>query len=140
MNEQQLKDKLYGYKITLERRNTLDIRIADSWRDFGPQGLSYDKEKLSPSHKFSSATENEAYRHMEEYEELIKEHGKLDSEVKQIDAALRALDDREQKVIRMFYIERKNWVDVAHEIDRTYEHTKRFLHKEAINKMMKVLR
>lgn len=138
----QIKDKYYkNIERLLYNYNMLkiNIEIADKQLDElkesdGMTSITYDEEKSSPTHKFHSQTEDTAIRNITVEDLIIKRKEKLRNKLEILNLLISGLNNIEKKVIEMYYIEGRQWWQVAYEVKYS-ERWCKHIRTEAIKKL-----
>ncbi|SKA89591.1 hypothetical protein SAMN05428976_11334 [Clostridium sp. USBA 49] len=127
--------KLQRYRVLkAEIKNIeLDLEELHEAENIGPSGINYD-EKLSPTYKFNSMTENEAISIADKSQMLESLKRSKERELERIDNALSILDDKEREVIELKHIKGCRWDTVTYKLDRSYSYCKQ-LENEALVKI-----
>lgn len=126
---------LYSYKmfkISIENMKN-EIKYLENEED-GMTGISYDGISTSPTHKFSSITEDTALAKSEKIDYLEHSIRRIESTLEGIDRALEGLSDIERNVIVERYIEGLQWWQVGYKVKYSERHCKR-IRTDAINKL-----
>lgn len=74
------------------------------------------KERVAPTNDFNSATEDEAISRITQEYLLKRRIEKTTRKVEKVDMALNALSDIQRAIIEKYYIEGKQWYEVAWEV------------------------
>lgn len=126
---------LYSYKmfkISIENMRN-EIEFLENEED-GMTGINYDGISTSPTHKFSSITEDAALSKSEKIDYLEHSIRRIESTLEGIDRALEGLSDIERNVIVERYIEGLQWWQVGYKVKYSERHCKR-IRTDAINKL-----
>lgn len=91
-------------------------------------------EKTGRTYKFHSETESEGVNIADKTELLQQRIDIIQSKISRLDNAINALNDMEQKIIKMHYIEGKQWWQIAYEV-KYAESWCREIRKRAVNKI-----
>lgn len=84
--------------------------------DYTTEGITYDSEKVSPTHKVSKRVEDEVIKTITQIEELEKEIQEESSLIREIDTAIYNLSPIHREIIEYKYIKKLNWNEI---IDKT---------------------
>lgn len=125
MSYSQIEGILYNYKLIIAsiENNKLKLKnleLEDQELEDGVSAITYG-EPGSKTNKFNSVTENAAIKNIERKEKLKRSIKKTirheTNQIKMIDNALEALPEVERKIIEMYYIDGRQWRDVALEVN-----------------------
>lgn len=125
---------LYNYKMLQISIENMEQEIEYLKKEDGVSGISYDGINTSPTHKFSSVTEDAALSNREKIhylERIIEKHRRT---IESINRAMEGLTDIERKIIQEKYIEGKQWYVVAYDVNCSESTGKRY-RRRAINKL-----
>ena len=125
---------LYNYNMLKINIEITDKQLEELKHEDGMTGISYDGEKICKTYKFHSQTEDTAIRNIEAEELLKKRKEKLQSKLDMLDKLTEGLNDIERDIIRMYYIEGKQWWQIAYEVKYSERHCRR-IRSEAIGKL-----
>lgn len=132
--EQQIIEWLQEYtsiKASIKYLNESVEDIAEAG-----MGICYDKEKISPTYKFSSGTENAVIRM--EKADITNRIKSMCNIVKAIDNALTSLTETEKIVITNRCIKRQYYYQFCYQIGAS-ERTAKRIKKDALKKMVIVI-
>lgn len=119
---------LKDYKKLKALIKDYDLQLQElDFNTLGPQGMTYDKDKTSPTNKFNSDTENAAIKREEKIHNLKKQQGTCKVIVGQMDNALDTLTDREKQIIELKYFNGKTYDEISAIIDRTSNRIKHIM-------------
>ncbi len=110
------EDILKGYRelrLHLDRLNRLKNNLKC---EFTTKGISYDREKVSPTNKISKEVEDEVIKTITKIEDLEKEIEEESSLIKEIDIVINNLSPIHREIIEYKYIEKLSWNEI---IDKT---------------------
>ena len=138
----KIKDKYYkSVEKLLYNYNMLKINIEITGKQLeelkeedGVTAINYDGVSVSDTNKFHSQTEDTAVRNIEVEELLKKRKEKLQSKLDILDKLTEGLNEVEREIIRMYYIEGKQWWQIAYEVKYSERHCRR-IRTEAICKL-----
>lgn len=125
---------LYNYNMLKINIEITDKQLEELKYEDGITGISYDGEKICKTYKFHSKTEDTAIRNIEVEELLKKRKEKLQSKLDILDKLTEGLNEVEREIIRMYYIEGKQWWQIAYEVKYSERHCRR-IRAEAICKL-----
>ena len=125
---------LYNYNMLKINIEITDKQLEELKYEDGMTGVSYDGEKTGKTYKFHSQTEDTAIRNIEVEELLKKRKEKLESKLDMLDKLTEGLNEVERDIIRMYYIEGKQWWQIAYEVKYSERHCRR-IRSEAICKL-----
>jgi DNA-directed RNA polymerase specialized sigma subunit len=100
----------------------------------GMSAINYDHEITGKTFVFHSITENEAIKVSEKKRILETRIKILENKLERIDRAVDALNDIEQKIIKLRYYEEWQWCQIAYEV-RYSEKWCRELRRRAVRKV-----
>lgn len=99
---------LKGYNDKKGELQMLEIEIREAEEIAGLRAVNYDKEPISKTYAFNSSTENEALNIY-----LLKQRKiHLESLIQRIDTALNQLAEDEREILKLRYIEGRNWTNI----------------------------
>lgn len=138
----KIKDKYYkSVEKLLYNYNTLKINIEITDKQLeelkeedGVTAIDYDGVSVSDTNKFHSQTENTAIRNIKVEELLKKRKEKLQSKLDMLDKLTEGLNEVERDIVRMYYIEGKQWWQIAYEVKYSERHCRR-IRSDAIGKL-----
>lgn len=138
-----MRDKHYkSIEKILKNYNMLklNIEIADKQlqrleEDDGLKGVSYDKEQLSKTYKFISATEDTAIEKIIKKDKIEKDKDKSQEWISIMDRLINELDDVEKEILKMYYMEGMQWWQIAHKVKYSERWCKE-LRTKAIRKLV----
>ncbi len=123
MSYRQVEGILYNYKLikaSIENNKLKLENLELEDLEDGVSAIAYG-EPSSKTNKFNSIVENATIKNIEKKERLKKSIRKSirheTNQIKMIDNALKALSEIERKIIKMYYIEGKQWRNVAFEVN-----------------------
>lgn len=125
---------LYNYNMLKINIEITDKRLKELEQEEGMRVMSFDNVKTSGTNKISSQTEDAAIRNIEIEDILKKKKGKLQHKLDILDKLIEGLNEIERKVITMYYIEGKQWWQIAYEVKYSERHCRR-IRAEAICKL-----
>ncbi|OZV10776.1 hypothetical protein CIW83_18325 [Tissierella sp. P1] len=126
---------LYNYKMFEISIENMEQEIEYLEKEDGMTGISYDGISTSPTHKFSSITEDAALSNSEKIQFLQRNIERNRRQLEKIDRAMMGLSEVERIILEQKYIEGKQWWQVAHKAGYS-ERQCRNIRKDAINKMI----
>jgi RNA polymerase sigma factor (sigma-70 family) len=106
----RLKAIIKDYELKLEE---LDFDTT------GPRAMAYDGDRISPTFKFNSETENTVIKREERVKDLTIKKRVTEIIIERVENAIDSLKERERKVVELKYINDKTYEEIAEIIDRT---------------------
>ncbi|MBZ4656496.1 MAG: putative sigma factor [Thermoanaerobacter sp.] len=142
MNDIKIKDKyyreteyfLYNYKMFEISIENLKREIEYLENEDGVTGIDYSSEKISPTYKFSSITEDTVLAVSEKIHYLQRCIERIQSKIDSINRALEGLTEIEREIIEKRYFEGKPWYVIAYEVSYNERWCKE-LRRRAISKI-----
>ena len=125
---------LYNYNMLKINIEILNHQLDELKKEEGMKGIDYDDVKISETNKFHSQTEETAINNIGLEELINKKKEKLQSKLDMLDRLTEGLNDIERDIIRMYYIEGKQWWQIAYEVKYSERHCRR-IRSEAIGKL-----
>lgn len=125
---------LYNYKMFKISIENMNKEIEFIKKEDGAKGISYDGIRTSPTHKFSSATEDTALSNIEKIDYLEHSIRKIENKIERIDRAIEGLTDSEKSVVLDKYLKGQQWYIVAYNVCYS-ERQCRNLRRSAIEKI-----
>lgn len=132
--EHQIEEWLEDYNSMKSRIEFLNEYIEDLAE--AGMGISYDKDTVSPTNKFSSVTENAVIK-MDKHN-ILGDIKRLQNTVNAVDKALASLTDIEREVIVNRCIDRKYYYQFCYKVGAS-ERTAKRIKKRALEQMSKVI-
>ena len=114
----------------------IDLKIQELEEDMigiSGQGTG---ERTGKTYKITSSVEQQAEKHIEEKDKLLRERALKEREIARIDNALTVLKEDEKDIVVTALIEQKRYAILEIKYDRTYSRIKQ-IEREAISKMEK---
>ena len=114
----------------------IDLKIQELEEDMigiSGQGTG---ERTGKTYKITSSVEQQAEKHIEEKDKLLRERALKEREIARIDNALTILKEDEKDIVVTALIEQKRYAILEIKYDRTYSRIKQ-IEREAISKMEK---
>jgi len=130
----RLENDLYNYKYLKLSIDNIKQDITDFNRDDGVGGIDFGKIQISKTNAFSSMIENATISNLEKLDFLEHCMNRADSVVNKIDKAVLELEEREYKIITLYYIENQPWFKVAYQVNYNERWCKE-IRSRAIRKM-----
>jgi len=130
----RLENDLYNYKYLKLSIDNIKQDITDFNRDDGVGGIDFGKIQISKTNAFSSMIENATISNLEKLDFLEHCMNRADSVVNKIDKAVLELEEREHKIITLYYIENQPWFKVAYQVNYNERWCKE-IRSRAIRKM-----
>lgn len=128
-NLKKLKAEIRNIELNVE-----ELREAENI-GLHSNGLS---EKVGPTYKFNSVTENEAIDIINKVEELENLKRVKEREIERLENALNILGDIEKEIIQTRHIDNRRWDTVTYKLDRSYT-TCKSIEVQAIKKLEEFL-
>ncbi len=125
---------LYNYNMLKINIEILSHQLEELKKEEGMKGINYDDVKISKTNKFHSQTEETAINNIELEKLINKKKEKLQSKLDMLDKLTEGLNKVEREIIRMYYIEGKQWWQIAYEVKYSERHCRR-IRSEAICKL-----
>lgn len=125
---------LYNYNMLKINIEILNHQLEELKEEEGMKGVAYDDVKISETNKFHSQTEDTAINNIGLEELINKKKEKLQSKLDMLDKLTEGLNEVEREIIRMYYIEGKQWWQIAYEVKYSERHCRR-IRSEAIGKL-----
>lgn len=142
MNDIKIKDKyyketeylLYNYEMFKISIENLKEKIEFLKQEDGLKGIDYNKDKISPTYKFTSIVEDTVLSLSEKIHYLEHSIRRMQSKIEAIDRALEGLTKTEKDIIEKRYFEGKPWYVIAYELNYNERWCKE-LRRRAISKI-----
>jgi len=112
----RLEQDLYNYKYLKLSIYNIRKDMADFQGDDGVSAINFDKIQISSTNAFSSIVENASLANIEKIDFLEHCMNRADSVISKIDKAMELLEAKENKVIRLYYIDNQEWFNVAYHL------------------------
>ena len=125
---------LYNYNMLKINIEILSHQLEELKKEEGMKGVAYDDVKISKTNKFHSQTEEAAINNIELEKLINKKKEKLQRKLDMLDKLTEGLNKVEREIIRMYYIEGKQWWQIAYEVKYSERHCRR-IRSEAIGKL-----
>ncbi|MCD3223798.1 hypothetical protein [Clostridium botulinum] len=122
--------------LELEIEALKDIKVYEG--DGGLAGVNYNKIPSSKTYKITSIVENELMSNLNLISKYEYELSSMKRLKQKVDNALKALKERDEKIIRLFYFDKISNKDVARIIDLTEQGLSKAKRK-IINQMSEVI-
>ena len=103
----------------------------------GVGSITYE-ERTGKTYKITSSVEQQAEKHLEEKDKLLKLKAKKEREIARIDNALTILKEEEREIVETALIEQKKYSLLEIKYNRTYSRIKQ-IEGDAVRKMEKYL-
>ena len=129
-----VENLLYNYNMLKINIEILNHKLEELKEEEGMKGVAYDDVKISETNKFHSQTEETAINNIGLEELINKKKEKLQSKLDMLDKLTEGLNEVERDIIRMYYIEGKQWWQIAYEVKYSERHCRR-IRSEAICKL-----
>lgn len=116
----------------------IDIKIQELDEEMlGVGSIAYE-ERTGKTYKITSSTEQQAERHLEKRDKLLKLKTAKEREIARIDNALTILKEEEREIVETALIEQKKYSLLEIKYNRTYSRIKQ-IEGDAVRKMGKYL-
>lgn len=116
----------------------IDIKIQELDEEMlGVGSIAYE-ERTGKTYKITSSTEQQAERHLEKKDKLLKLKTAKEREIARIDNALTILKEEEREIVETALIEQKKYSLLEIKYNRTYSRIKQ-IEGDAVRKMEKYL-
>ena len=116
----------------------IDIKLQELEEDMlGVTGIGLE-ERTGKTYKITSSVEQQAERHLEKKDKLLKLRASKEREIARIDNALTVLKEEERDIVETALIEQKKYGLLEIKYNRTYSRIKQ-IEGEAVKKMEKYL-
>lgn len=116
----------------------IDIKIQELDEEMlGVGSIAYE-ERTGKTYKITSSTEQQAERHLEKRDKLLKLKTAKEREIARIDNALTILKEEEREIVETALIEQKKYSLLEIKYNRTYSRIKQ-IEGDAVRKMEKYL-
>lgn len=116
----------------------IDIKLQELEEDvLGVTGIGLE-ERTGKTYKITSSVEQQAGKHLEEKDRLLKLRASKEREIARIDNALTVLKEEERDIVETALIEQKKYGLLEIKYNRTYSRIKQ-IEGEAVKKMEKYL-
>lgn len=130
---------LYNYKSlkTSIEINKEKLRLLQKEEPQGPPGINYEKEPVSPTHKFYSETEDEAIARIQKIEKVKNKIQKDSYAVWKIEKAIESLPVLERRVVKLRYIseEQLTWRQIADIVKYNTDYCRKEVRNRAIQSL-----
>lgn len=130
----EIERLLYNYNMLKINIEIADKQLEELREEDGLTGIDYNGIQTSETYKITSQTEDAAVRNITAEELIIKRKEKLQNKLEMLDMLLDGLNDTERKIIELFYMEGKQWWQIAYEVKYSESHS-RAIRREAIKKL-----
>lgn len=116
----------------------IDIKLQELEEEMlGITGAGLE-ERTGKTYKITSSVENQAEKHLEKKEKLLRDRANAEREIARIDNALTVLKEDERDIVETALIEQKKYGLLEIKYNRTYSRIKQ-VEGKAIKKMEKYL-
>ena len=131
-------DRIKKYKELKADIVDIDIKIQELDEEMlGVGSIAYE-ERTGKTYKITSSTEQQAERHLEKKDKLLKLKTAKEREIARIDNALTILKEEEREIVETALIEQKKYSLLEIKYNRTYSRIKQ-IEGDAVRKMEKYL-
>lgn len=114
----------------------IDIKIKELEDDMLGISAASQEERTGQTYKISRSVENQAEKHMEKKEELIKIKNKKIRQIEKIDNAMSVLDEVEKEIIDTVLINNYRYSKMQEKLHLSYPRIKQ-IESDALKKMEK---
>lgn len=121
-----------GNKVQIEMLQS-KIKEVSSRTDVGSMAVSYDQPSGGRTNKVSSVVESALVSKEREIERLGNELARVQGLVERVDIALGNMPLMLQQLLRLRYLEGKQWIEVAEAIGYDVYYAKKELKRSAVN-------
>lgn len=125
---------LYNYNMLRINIQIADKQLENLKEEDGMHAINYDKGKISNTFKVNCPTEETAIKNIEKETLIVEKREKLISKLETLQLLISGLSDIERKIIDMYYIEGKQWWQIAYEVKYSERHCRR-IRSDAIGKL-----
>lgn len=134
----KVADRIKKYKELKADIVDIDIKIQELDEEMlGVGSIAYE-ERTGKTYKITSSTEQQAERHLEKKDKLLKLKTAKEREIARIDNALTILKEEEREIVETALIEQKKYSLLEIKYNRTYSRIKQ-IEGDAVRKMEKYL-
>ena len=134
----KVADRIKKYKELKADIVDIDIKIQELDEEMlGVGSIAYE-ERTGKTYKITSSTEQQAERHLEKKDKLLKLKTAKEREIARIDNALTILKEEEREIVETALIEQKKYSLLEIKYNRTYSRIKQ-IEGDAVRKMGKYL-
>lgn len=134
----KVAERIKKYKELKADIVDIDIKIQELDEEMlGVGSIAYE-ERTGKTYKITSSTEQQAERHLEKKDKLLKLKTAKEREIARIDNALTILKEEEREIVETALIEQKKYSLLEIKYNRTYSRIKQ-IEGDAVRKMGKYL-
>lgn len=134
----KVAERIKKYKELKADIVDIDIKIQELDEEMlGVGSIAYE-ERTGKTYKITSSTEQQAERHLEKKDKLLKLKTAKEREIARIDNALTILKEEEREIVETALIEQKKYSLLEIKYNRTYSRIKQ-IEGAAVRKMGKYL-
>ena len=119
-------------KVQIEMLQSM-IKEVSRRTDVGSMAMSYDQPSGGQTNKVSSVVESALMSKERELERLQNELARVQGQVERVDIALGNMPLMLQQLLRLRYLEGKQWIEVADAIGHDVYYTKKELKRSAVD-------
>lgn len=109
----KIENLLYNYKMLEISITNMEQEIEYLNQEDGLSGISYDSISTSPTNLCKSSTEGIALSNMEKVHWLEHNILRATRDIEKLDMALEGLEEVEKQIVKDYYINNKQWWQVA---------------------------
>ncbi len=125
---------LYNYNMLKINIEITDKQLEELKEEDRLTGINYEGVQISETYKFHSQTEDAAEKNITAEELILKRKEKLEDKLETLDKLIEGLNSIEKTIIKMYYIQGKQWWQIAYEVRYSERHCRR-MRSEAIGKL-----
>lgn len=125
---------LYNYNMLKINIEITDKQLKELKEEDRLTGINYEGVQISETYKFHSQTEDAAEKNITAEELILKRKEKLENKLEVLDKLIEGLNSIEKTIIKMYYIQGKQWWQIAYEVRYSERHCRR-MRSEAIGKL-----
>lgn len=130
----EIERLLYNYNMLKINIEIADKQLEELREEDGLTGINYEGVQISETYKFHSQTEDAAEKNITAEELILKRKEKLENKLEVLDKLIEGLNSIEKTIIKMYYIQGKQWWQIAYEVRYSERHCRR-MRSEAIGKL-----
>ena len=134
----KVADRIKKYKELKADIVDIDIKIQELDEEMLGVSAQPNGERTGKTYKITSSVEQQAERHLEKKDRLLKLKAKKEREIARIDNALTILKEEEREIVETALIEQKKYSLLEIKYNRTYSRIKQ-IEGDAVRKMEKYL-
>lgn len=134
----KVAERIKKYKELKADIVDIDIRLQEIEEEIIGISAQPTGERTSNTYKITSSVEQQAEKHLEKKDKLLKLKAKKEREIARIDNALTILKEEEREIVETALIEQKKYSLLEIKYNRTYSRIKQ-IEGDAVRKMEKYL-